>query len=297
MSKRRFSNTAQITALTADITSSATSLQVVSASGYPDPPFTIRIRDEVILVGAKSGTTFSSLTRGFDSTVATAHTAGTPVRHVAVASDFDVQWHEVATTPPRGSYDDEFDDATIGSEWVQVTPSGTAVWAESGLLSVSVSGQAAGAVCGLIKSMTGLPTTGVSIVTAVRYIYRAVAGLRLGLVFADGTTSGNSVVALDIAPKDWQPYLELRQGTFANFSTLLWRTYVVHETPFLYMRLTWVTTNTWRAEVSTDGVTWTTLGIADQTINLVPTYMGVVATVDSQIYPGQGSFEFFRVQY
>lgn len=55
------------------------SLVVTSAAGFPVAPFYILIESELILVGAKSGTTFSSLTRGYNGTAAATHADGTAV--------------------------------------------------------------------------------------------------------------------------------------------------------------------------------------------------------------------------
>ena len=67
--------------LAAGISESDTSLTVATGEGakFPDAPFRIIIDNEIIEVGAKSGDTFSSLTRGVEETTAAAHAAGTPV--------------------------------------------------------------------------------------------------------------------------------------------------------------------------------------------------------------------------
>src|SRR5690554_820347 len=85
--RRNYSNTAVATTLAAGIIDSDVSLTVADATGYPDPPFTITIESEVILVGEKDGTMFSSLTRGYDGTTAAAHDAGAAVEHAVVAED------------------------------------------------------------------------------------------------------------------------------------------------------------------------------------------------------------------
>lgn len=64
-----------------------TSLLLSSETGTglnpaPDAPFRIRIEDELILVGARSGVTCSSLTRGIEGTTAAAHVAGVVIRQV-----------------------------------------------------------------------------------------------------------------------------------------------------------------------------------------------------------------------
>jgi hypothetical protein len=76
--------------LTADITSGATSLSVSAATGFPaSGNFSIKIEDEIIRVGAISGTTLSSLTRGAESTTAAAHTTGAVVLHVITKTALD----------------------------------------------------------------------------------------------------------------------------------------------------------------------------------------------------------------
>ena len=104
MARKYFSNTAVATTLSTSISDADTSLTVNSSTGYPAVPFTIAINpgtssEEIIKVGAKSGTTFSSLSRGYDSTTARAHTSGASIKHVAAAEDFDALYtHSHATS-------------------------------------------------------------------------------------------------------------------------------------------------------------------------------------------------------
>lgn len=92
MVARKFSNIAVATTLSSGITDSASSLTVVSATGWPAAPFILVIEpdlanEELILVGAKAGAVFSSLTRGFGGTSGVAHSAADVIRHVTVAED------------------------------------------------------------------------------------------------------------------------------------------------------------------------------------------------------------------
>ena len=93
MSQRYYSSTAPATTLTAAIGTGSTSLTVANRTGYPTTfPFTIvvgngTISEEVMLVTAGPGTTFT-VTRAYDSTVATTHYQGEAVVHAAVALDF-----------------------------------------------------------------------------------------------------------------------------------------------------------------------------------------------------------------
>ena len=111
MARKYFSNTAVATTLSASISDSDSSLTVNSSTGYPAVPFAIAINagtssEEVILVGAKSGTTFSSLTRGHDTTTARAHTSGASIKHVATAEDFTGLWtHDHDTADGHAAVD------------------------------------------------------------------------------------------------------------------------------------------------------------------------------------------------
>lgn len=100
MTSRNYSNVAEETTLASGITSGATTLSVASATGWPVAPFILVVEpgtanEELILVGSKSGTTFSSLTRGFGGTSAVAHNAGSDIQHVSVAEDYSLIWSHV----------------------------------------------------------------------------------------------------------------------------------------------------------------------------------------------------------
>ena len=69
--------------LASPLTSGATSLTLSNAANFPaGGNFRIKIDSELIIVGARSGTTFSSLTRGAEGTAAASHSSGAEVRHV-----------------------------------------------------------------------------------------------------------------------------------------------------------------------------------------------------------------------
>lgn len=70
--------------LSAAVTSAAVSLTVTSASGAPAPNFRVRIDNELILVTAATGTTWT-VTRGIEGTTAAAHAAGAAVVCVLTA--------------------------------------------------------------------------------------------------------------------------------------------------------------------------------------------------------------------
>ena len=81
----QFANAAQTT-LNGTITSGASSLVVQSASLFPaSGTFRLLIDSELIIVGAVSGTTFSSLTRGAENTTAASHNSGATVTAILTA--------------------------------------------------------------------------------------------------------------------------------------------------------------------------------------------------------------------
>lgn len=86
MPVEQFTNNASTT-LNGAITSGASSLVVTSATLFPTSGnFRLLIGSEIIIVGAVSGTTFSSLTRGAEGTTAAAHSNGDTVTAILTKS-------------------------------------------------------------------------------------------------------------------------------------------------------------------------------------------------------------------
>lgn len=107
MTTRKYSATAQPTTLAADCTDSATTIQVTATTGFPAVDFTLALdvgtaSQEVVLVTNVSGTTLT-VTRGYNSTSASAHSLGAAVQHVHTAQDFtDSRTHEAASSGVHG---------------------------------------------------------------------------------------------------------------------------------------------------------------------------------------------------
>lgn len=92
MALRNFSSTAAATTLAAGVTSSSTTLTVSATTGFPAAPFVLAVgadsaAQELVLVTNVAGTILT-VTRGYDSTVAAAHIAGTAVAHSHGGIDF-----------------------------------------------------------------------------------------------------------------------------------------------------------------------------------------------------------------
>ena len=91
---RFYSSTSGLMELQADISAASTTMSVDSTTGLPGTtPFTLVIEpgvtgsEEIVTVTNVGGTTLT-ITRGVDGTSATAHSAGSEIRHMATARDF-----------------------------------------------------------------------------------------------------------------------------------------------------------------------------------------------------------------
>lgn len=105
---RYYSSVAKRTTLTADAGSSATSMVIAAATGFPSLyPYTMivdedTVNEELVTVSARSGTTLT-VVRAVDGSAAVAHTAGASVRHGVSARDFaDSRSHEDASEAVHG---------------------------------------------------------------------------------------------------------------------------------------------------------------------------------------------------
>jgi len=105
---RYYSAIAQDTSLTSAATNSTTSLVVGATTGFPSSyPFVLAVdygtsAEELVSVTGIAGLTLT-VTRGFNSTTAVAHTVGAIVRHVIVAQDMtELQAHIGSTTGAHG---------------------------------------------------------------------------------------------------------------------------------------------------------------------------------------------------
>jgi hypothetical protein len=107
MASRNYSSTASPTTLSAGCTNSATSIQVTATTGFPAANFILAldygaVGQELVLVTNVSGLTLT-VTRGYDSTAAVAHSLGAAVQHVHAAVDLrDSRVHEAAPTGVHG---------------------------------------------------------------------------------------------------------------------------------------------------------------------------------------------------
>jgi hypothetical protein len=296
---RRYSNTGAETQLASGISIGDLSLTVDNASGYPEPPFTIEADNEVIEVGAKAGNVFSSLDRGFDGSLETAHTAGTDIRLVAVADDFKYRWQDVIVSRNYLSLDNEFDDDD-DSDLTTVTPTGVANWTEAnGVLSCAFYSQSSSDLCGRATTISTIGT-GTAAQTAVRLLSTDNYGFA-GVYFSSGSTTTDSVVFVGIyhAPDDGDGkfYLTCRSGTFTALTTSHYNDQSSLSGGWVHVRLLWVSINTFRPFWSPDGVSWSSFGASNYTISGInpPTRMGCGVSSWGSSGTKLATFEYLRI--
>lgn len=106
---RYYSSTAQPTTLSASMNASQTTAALTAVVGFPaTTPYVLALgygtaTEELVLVNTIAGTNLTSITRGFDGTAASSHTAGDAVRHVWCGMDGnDSRAHEGAANLVHG---------------------------------------------------------------------------------------------------------------------------------------------------------------------------------------------------
>jgi hypothetical protein len=200
---------------------------------------------------------------------------------------------------PAGTDDDEFADASLTGFTAQ-TVSGTATWTEDNdVLSVLFHSQTSGDWAAQLKALT-TPSSPLVIQTAVRVFSPHTSSALVGLLLTDGTTTTSNCIAATtivttsnnniIAARGWtltdlqNPVLDQHASSFSMMI------------PWLYMRLTWSAANTFLAEWSPDGVTWSDFGLGNQSHTMTPTHMGVAVTNfgGGTTTPRIATFEYLR---
>lgn len=108
------------TLLNGAINSSVTTLTVDAVPTTMTGNFRIRIDDEIILVGAVSGLTFTGCTRGSEGTTAASHADNAPVTHVLTAASLralDVRPYLDSGLTLHATHGDDFEASTLNARW------------------------------------------------------------------------------------------------------------------------------------------------------------------------------------
>lgn len=313
------------TALDGGITNVQTSITVVSSTGFPTPPFRVRIREEggnaseICTVTNVAGQTWT-VTRASESyagsSSASSHGSGAIVEHIMTAGleiSLERRLSDIRLTPPTTApntfgLDDEFNDGSLDGSWTRVDRSGNSagvIWTEGGnVLSMYHNTSDNGSEIHAIVKPLGGASYPLTIETATRFFTPRLQGysyLMAGLVLADGTTYGAGKQIFQM-PYDYDGSygsLNLDTRTYTNYSTDANSS----ASPYrfwggtLYQRLKWTGTSTFASEYSIDGVSWYTQR-AGLSYSFTPTYAGFGVSTWAQPngqYVVLASFEYFRV--
>jgi hypothetical protein len=202
--------------------------------------------------------------------------------------------------------DDDFFGSDTSADYTEVTPTGTVNWTFArGRLAARADGQdsADGAV--LLKPIT---TASAPMTIETRISHRGVFDpadfLMSGLCFTDGTAVGSLIVTQHIYTDTITPFMSTRMltsspwegninnvvdngaPTFTNF----------HTSDAVYLRLIWVSANTWAWTVSTNGEDWTDLADAAEAVTMTPTHIGLlVSDWGSAATDSMCTFDYLRV--
>lgn len=194
--------------------------------------------------------------------------------------------------------DDEFDDGVVDPAWTTLTVTGAQTITENNSkLSVLITtGQTSNDLNALLKA--------VSLSVGDIYETQTVAAgdtggsdyVMHGIVMSDGVLSTSNVAAVFLFPPAGalSRNVSLRPGTFTNLGTpseYALNTTVNHG---IWLRVEYVSANTFRAYFSVDGISWHASS-ATVTSTMTPTHVGLVwSTWGDTAVARSASFEYIR---
>lgn len=181
---------------------------------------------------------------------------------------------------------DEFNDNSLAAAWTRVdgtgAASGNCAWTEGGdSLSLKHNGgDSAGVAHGLVTALTGAGgslVTGDAFVSCITLLAPSANFSSIGLCLSDGTTHGAgkqvvanmgfSVGAAVLAGEVWSNW-NSRTSTVTTMSPQFANRW--------YQRIVMTAANTWRVDISADGVSWHAGTTMSQTFT--PTHVGFYTT-------------------
>lgn len=184
-----------------------------------------------------------------------------------------------------------------------VTPTGTVVWTQDrGLLSCSYEDGDGGDVAVRVWPMTPIVAP-VTIETAFRNLQPNNMGYGgPGLCFSEGNAVTDDIIICYYNSGDVYSDSKFgsKRGTAMTSVITNLASVNTSQAPsplgLIYLRLIWTATNTWKINMSVDGVTWTDWGTGALSGTIAPTHFGVfVWCEDTDTLEGLAAFEYLRV--
>lgn len=213
----------------------------------------------------------------------------------------DLRWY----VPSDMTSIDEFNDGVLHSDWVRVdgtgAPAANVDWKEGGdALSLRQNGGDTAAVLhGMMRPLSGAGgamAVGDAFVTCMTLNGRwAVNYIMGGIILSDGVThgAGAQVHTLNYVATNGMLNNDARQSTNWTSGTGSAQRFMSSNTP-LFVRLVMTATDTWRCDVSGDGVQWI-IGAGTISRVLAPTHVGLLAASwGGTNNPSAVSYEFLR---
>lgn len=210
----------------------------------------------------------------------------------------DLRW----TVPAGVTSIDEFNDGALDPAWVRVdgaaAPASAVTWTEGNdVLSMVHASATESGVHGLMRPIGAPVALGDAFTACLRLMTATQNYPMVGLVLSDSNTYGSGSQAMsfataDAAISDQQNYSRAWSGWNTSGGVGVGSV----NSPrggLTYLRLVCTAVNTWRTDISPDGVGWIK-GAATLTQALTPAYVGLITASFGAAKPFAGSFEFIR---
>lgn len=205
----------------------------------------------------------------------------------------------VFTSNSSNSYNDEFNDGSLDVAWQKIDVTNYKInWFEptnvKGLSAYVPSGAGAMKARGILKPFTGLSAP-FYIETAVRIMSRSFNYPAVGLCFSDSTTVGLGTQVIGMIGESGNVIISNWTGFNARTSKNEVALHNGAQLDCVYLRLVYVSANTFQLLVSLDGIVWIDVN-GQRTYTLTPTYFGLItSTQENSTYPIAVQYLYFRV--
>lgn len=270
-----------------------------------DDSFATPIYEIVRVTAHAAGSDTATIIRGIDGTQKT-WPPGTKLSHSATAEDFkplDRDVRLIRQNPPAHTLDDEFDDNSYSSAWLEHHTNANVVnvTEAAGVLSLLHTGGADGVSQAAHTYVKAIPvlTYPFAIQLGFRMFRRyAVNYQMIGPIFTDGLADAAKCVwqmPFGSTSTAWGHTLSTRSGTLANVVTDHGSQSWEHPGSILHCRLTATAANTWKSEWSPDGVSWITYPTGTFSSTMTPTHCGFAISNWGASVSSILTVEYFRV--
>lgn len=194
------------------------------------------------------------------------------------------KWQQHLKTPDDNPVAaDEFDGDTIDSNWTLIQPSGSqTVVQNQSLISIKMTSTFTSSdVAAYVQPLPAGSTYPMTIEVCAKVYSESLSSFyaMFGPVFCDGTSTGSNIAYCMAYPTSLNAVaVNGRTGTFTAAGSA---THITADVPFysnkyIYLRIIWSASNTFKIAFSPDGITWYTSGTAAKT--MTPTHFGITWT-------------------